>query len=382
MFETSFIELDSRRYYSNLAYLKSKFAEECEITLVIKGNAYGHGAKEIMGLAQGNDYKSFAVFSADEAFQIYDQRRETDRLMIMGDIDFEQISWAIENGVEFFVNNTEVLICALKTARKLSKQAKIHLEFETGMNRLGFEKDEFPTLFSSLEDYAGDIDIKGVCTHLAGAESMTNFKRIRSQIASFTKICRQLEVKKVSYHQRHVACSAVALRFPKSRYEMIRLGILQYGLWPSHESFIEYITSMGRDLDPLQRIITWKSRVMSTKNVSKGQYIGYGTSFLTNSNRRLAVIPVGYTNGYARALSNQGRVLIRGQQAPVVGTVNMNALTVDVTDIPSVESGDEVVLIGKQGDQTITISSFANFSEQLNYELLSRLPRDIPRIIV
>lgn len=382
MFETSYIQLDSQKYLSNLAFLTKEFSLKTCVCLVIKGNAYGHGAHEIMNLAQDFGHSIFAVFSANEALDVLPAKRLDSRLLIMGDIDFPQMEWAIEHGLELCINNPTSLNEALQIAQKMKTAAKIHLEFETGMNRLGFEVDEFAQIEASLAQHPGDYETKGFCTHLAGSESIQNFKRVKKQISNFDKICRDFAERNIRPEDHHIACSAAAIRIPKSRYQMIRVGILQYGFWPSHETYIEYITKKNADHNPLQRIITWKSRVMAVKKVSAGQYVGYGTSFMANSKRNLAIIPVGYSDGFARSLSNQGHVLVRGQRAPVVGTVNMNALTVDVTDIAGVDIGDEVVLIGGQGDQIITISSFSDISNQLNYELLSRLSRDIPRIIV
>jgi len=382
MFETSFIEIDSKKYRSNLRFLRHAFGTTSELCLVIKGNAYGHGDKEIMNLGIEQGVTSFAVFSAEEALRLSDIRRHATRLAIMGDTDFAQVAWAIENGIEFYVNNPETLKVAAIQSAKINKKANIHIEFETGMNRLGFDRNEHDFLKQALKASAGHFEVKGFCTHLAGAESMANFPRIRSQISTFDDICDDYSNHGIAPEQRHAACSAAAIRFPETRYQMIRIGILQYGFWPSHETYIEHITGTESRFDPLQRVITWKSRIMSTKNVHAGQYVGYGSSYLANSDKKLAIIPVGYSDGFARSLSNKGRVLIKGQQAAVVGTVNMNALAVDVTHISDAQIGDEVVLIGTQAEHTITVSSFSDFSEQLNYELLSRLPHKIPRSVI
>ena len=180
----------------------------------------------------------------------------------------------------------------------------------------------------------------------------------------------------------HTACSAAAMRYPDTRMDLVRIGILQYGFFPSRELQVELNHKRGIPLDPLRRIISWKSRVMDVKYVGAGEFVGYGTSYLANADMKIATIPVGYSHGYSRSLSNQGRVLIRGQRVVVVGTVNMNMISVDVTQVEGVEKGDEVVLIGQQGELEISVSSFSEFSDQVNYELLTRLPRDIPRKVV
>lgn len=179
----------------------------------------------------------------------------------------------------------------------------------------------------------------------------------------------------------HTACSAASMSYPQTRMDMARVGIMQYGYWPSRETFINYLSTKKDKSDPLKRVITWKSQIMTKHTVLPGEFIGYGTSYMAENETQIAVVPVGYAHGYSRALSNQGRVLIRGQRMGVIGLVNMNMLIVDVTNIPNCEVGDEVVLIGKQDDLEISVSSFGELSIQLNYELLTRLPQDIPRII-
>ena len=163
---------------------------------------------------------------------------------------------------------------------------------------------------------------------------------------------------------------------------MVRIGILQYGFFPSREVLIDYLTRHKENDYPLTRLISWKTKVMDVKSVKAGDFIGYGTSYLANANMKVASIPVGYSHGFSRSLSNQGRVLIQGKRLSVVGMVNMNMTLVDVSNLEGVQKGDEVVLIGKQGDLEISVSSFGEFSDLVNYELLTRLPSNIPRKIV
>jgi alanine racemase len=156
---------------------------------------------------------------------------------------------------------------------------------------------------------------------------------------------------------------------------------MQYGLWPSNEVRMAYFVKNKKVEDPLKAVLSWKTYVMSVKEVKMGEYIGYGSSLMAEKNMLIATVPVGYADGFARSLSNHGKVLIAGQRLDVIGTINMNLFMVDITNIASIKKGDEVVLIGEQGNLSITVASFSDFSSQLNYELLTRLPNDIPRII-
>lgn len=182
--------------------------------------------------------------------------------------------------------------------------------------------------------------------------------------------------------KNHSACSAACIRYPETQMDMTRVGILQYGFWPSNEIFNEYLKNSSKEIDPLKRVIAWKSYVMSLKKVKKGNFVGYGNSFQTEDDKVIAVIPIGYETGYSRNLSNQGQVLINGEIASIIGMINMNMFTVDVTHIKDITIGSEVVLIGDQLEKSITVSSFSDLSSQLNYELLTRLPSDIPRKVI
>ncbi len=381
MFETSYIELDSKVYAQNLKFLRSEVAQKAKFCSVIKGNAYGHGDKQFVQIAQNEGVRIFSVFNAFEALKVHTSLLTDSRLIIMGDIDIPQLEWAIENNIEFFIHHPQYLDAAIIAAKKMNKAAQMHLELETGMNRLGLEKTEYDEIIRKIQSNSQHLLIKGICTHFAGAESINNYHRIKNQQKSFESSLKYFRGHDLGPYEVHASCSAAAIRMKKSRYDLVRIGILQYGLWPSQETFIDYISKKVNQSNPLKRIISWKSRVMSLKNVPMGAYVGYGTSYLTESPKKMAVIPVGYCDGFSRLLSNQGRVLIRGKRVSVAGTVNMNAITVDVTTIPDVQIGDEVVIIGQQDDQEISVSSFSDYSNQLNYELLSRLPMDIPRII-
>ena len=219
----------------------------------------------------------------------------------------------------------------------------------------------------------------GLFTHFAGAESLANHFRVQNQIENFNLTKRAFNEAGFQPKYTHSACSAAMLNYPESQGNMVRVGILQYGFWPNRETHIRYCGENESNPDLLKRIIHWETKILSTKEVKKGCFIGYGTSFLAYQNMKIATIPIGYSHGYSRNLSNIGSVLIHGKMALVVGTVNMNSISVDITKIPEAQKGDTVVLIGRQLGKSITVSSFSEQSHQLNYEMLTRLPISIPR---
>lgn len=378
---SSYLEIDPRALQENMAFLRRMAGKNREILHVVKGNAYGHGIEQFVPLLQRLGANSFGVFDAYEAFRVSQVVFNKPRIIIMGMIDTHEIEWAISQEIEFYVFDLERLENTIQLAKSIGKPARIHLEVETGMNRIGCEMRFASAYIDIISRNLDHLKLMGLCTHFAGAEDISNYLRIKNQKQKFAKWENLLAEAGLTFNQKHTACSAAAIRDPKTRMDMVRIGILQYGFWPSKETFIEYLKDRKRKKDPLKRVISWKSTVMSIKSVSQGQYVGYGTSYLASTDIKVASVPVGYAHGFARSLSNQGRVLINGERVQVIGTVNMNMMLIDVTILPDIKPGDEVVLIGNQHNQTITLSSFSDYSSQLNYELLTRLPLDIPRVI-
>lgn len=379
---TSYIELSGSAIENNFAYLRKLVGDKTIISHVVKGNAYGHGIKTYVPLAMEYGAKHFSTFDAQEAKKVHDTVNGKASIMIMGMIDNDQLEWAIENKIEYFVFDVDRLMHSISIARRLKTKARIHIEFETGMNRTGFEKSQLAEVINLIKSNTEELEIKGFCTHYAGAENYANFFRVNNQFQKFNKRVKRMRTEGIEAEKLHTACSAAVVRLPKSHFDMVRIGIMQYGFWPSTETYIEKIkpTSILHE-DPLKRVISWKSRVMNIKHVKQGEYVGYGTTFLATMDMTVATVPVGYGHGFSRSLSNTGRAIIRETRVPVIGIVNMNMMLLDVSQVDNTEKGDEVVLIGKQGDMEISVSSFSDYSDQLNYELLTRLPHDIPRYV-
>lgn len=382
MFESSVIEISKSALQTNLKFLKQRAGDHVKYCSVVKGNAYGHGLTEFVKLSMECDVNYFGVYAAAEAYELVSKIKKRPEIYIMGMTENDAVEWAVKEGIEFCIFDQPRLEAAQKAAKKLKKKAKIHLELETGMNRTGFEEKDI-TVAGQLIDANKDLfDLKGVCTHFAGAESMANNFRVSQQVSRFYKMMLTVGRTGLKPMYQHAACSAAVMNYPETIGNMVRVGIMQYGFWPNDETFIRFNGEKEKNSRILKRLIRWKSSVMSVKTVKKGDFVGYGTSYLTHREIKVAVVPVGYSHGYSRNLSNTGKVLIRGTEAPVIGIVNMNAITVDVTNIDGVEKGDEVVLIGTQKNKSISVVSFSEMSNQLNYEMLTRLAMDIPRIIV
>lgn len=380
---TSTIELSQSALRNNLAYIKSRLPEPVTLSAVCKGNAYGHGIEPMVKMSEREGIRHFSVFSSDEARRVHQSSEWQSTIMIMGYIANEELSWAISHHIQFYVFEMDRLRAAIEAARETGQKAIIHLEVETGMNRTGFEEESFSEIFELLHANQQYLQLEGLCTHYAGAESISNYVRVQQQIKKYHEIYELFCQQNLKPRLRHTACSAACINFPETTFDLVRVGIMLYGFWPNEETYIYQLRQQeDRSEDPLVRVIRWKSQVMSLKQVKMGEFIGYGTSYQAPRDMLMATVPVGYGYGFARSLSNLGRVLIRGHRLPVIGIVNMNLAMIDVNALPDLQKGEEVVLVGTQGEQEISVASFSEMSSQLNYELLTRLPTDIPRTII
>lgn len=382
MFDDSYIELSKDALSSNLHFIQSLLPKGCTFSSVIKGNAYGHGVELFVPLAEQCGIGHFSVFSADEAWEVHQVKDEESTLMIMGMVEGDALEWAVLNGVEVWIFDVGRLEEVIEIARRVGKKARVHLEAETGMNRNGLEFEVFDRVIELVKANKAHLEVAGLCTHFAGAESISNHYRIEQQKQHFNHARDYFTSAGVEIERLHQACSAAVIRYPETCLDMARVGIMQYGFFPTREIRIQYTAQNGQDLNPLARVISWKSSVMAVKDVKRGEFVGYGTSFQAGEDMTIATVPVGYWHGFSRSMSNLGKVIINGKRAQVTGVVNMNMISVDVTHVPNVQKGDEVVLIGNQADEEITVSSFSDFSDQVNYELLTRLPENIPRLLV
>lgn len=380
---SSRIELKQSAYKNNVNFIKKKIGDHAILSSVVKANAYGHGIETFVPMAEKCGVNHFSVASAFEAEEVHKVCRPETQIMIMGIIYEDDIPWAIENDISFFVYNYDRLPKTLAAAQKVGKPAKVHIEVETGANRTGMQKSEFPKTLTFLLKNKEQIIFEGLCTHFGGAESRSNDFKIEMQHKRYKDFLKQCKDKKIMPNLRHIASSAAALAMPDTVYDLVRVGVAQYGFWPSPDIYFAHLHEVNKKADPaLKRIFSWKTDIMDIRVVEQGEFIGYGTAFQSTHKMTIAVMPLGYSNGYPRALSNRGHVLIDGKKAPIVGLINMNLFMVDITHIQNAKVGDEVVLIGRQNNNVINVSSFTNSTQLLNNEMLSRLPSVIPRTVV
>ncbi|MBD3167421.1 alanine racemase [bacterium] len=381
---SSRIELSQSAMRHNINFLRSILGPHTDIALVVKANAYGHGIAPILKMGEKSGIGRFAVASSHEAAEVLENASERTRVLIMGILYDEDLTWAVESELEFYVFDLQRLEKAVTVAQKIGKPARIHLEIETGGNRTGLAFEDLDRAVKLIKAGKKHLHLVGVCSHLAGAETFAAHFRIARQVEAFNRLKKRFDQRKLAPEMYHLASSAASIAMPEVAFDMVRIGTAAYGIWPSPDVYNQYLLRSGqRELShTLTRVMSWKTDVMHVKTVKKDEFIGYGTSFQAYRDMRIAVMPLGYANGYPREMSNRGHVLIHGRKAPVVGSVNMNMFMADISSIPDVQIGDEVVLIGRQKRNSISLRSFSEFSSALNNEFVSRLPAAIPRTIV
>ncbi len=364
------VDLDAILY--NMEQMKENLPPNTKITAVIKTNGYGHGAVPIAEHLEGLDYVfGYAVAAAEEALAL---RRAGMKkpILILGyvfpycyeDLAREEIRPAV------FRRDMAEQLSGI--ACKAGKPLKIHIKVDTGMTRVGIFPDDDGLSFVEEVSKLPGIEIEGIFTHFARADESDKTSAIE-QYQKFTGFLKRIEQELgLSIPIKHCANSAAIIELPEMALDMVRAGITLYGLYPSAE--------VSRSIVPLRPALSLYSHVVYVKTVPAGTPVSYGGTYVTKRKTRIATIPVGYGDGYPRGLSGKGRVLIKGKSAPVCGRVCMDQFMVDVTDIPGVEEGDLVTLIGKDGGERITMEELGGLSGRFNYELACDLGGRIPRV--
>lgn len=378
--EITWIEINSRAFLKNLESIRA-LAGQRLMAAAVKANAYGHGLEEIVGLLKETDVQYIAVHSSAEAVQARDCGWGRNILGV-GYIPLADLDVVFKYDIEPTVYNVETINKLGQLSGKYKKGAALHLKIETGTNRQGINTERIEAVLKAIRKHPG-LTLKGVSTHFANIEDTTDHSYAEGQLKIFNGAVAK--IKKLGFRPalRHTACSAAMLLFDETRFEMVRPGIALYGLWPSKETYLSYRLK-GGDNGILSPVLTWKARVAQIKTLSANAYVGYGCTYKTTTRTRLAVLPVGYFDGYDRGLSNLAYVLVKGRRAPVRGRICMNLMMVDITDIPGVKLEDEVILLGQDAKtgERVTADQMALWAGTVNYEILGRLGPHIKKIVV
>ncbi|MGZ6029430.1 MAG: alanine racemase, partial [Myxococcaceae bacterium] len=346
---------------------------------VVKANGYGHGLQQVAQVCVDEGVDMLGVHTADEVAAL---RRAGVRLpiLVMGYLAPAQVAEVVDPGVHVLVSSRQVLEALAAHSRRLGVALPVHIKVDTGTHRQGVVPAEAAGLADAAR--AAGLAVTGLATHFANIEDTTDHSYAYLQLERFRGALAAVRDRVGPVPVVHAACSAAALLFREADFNMVRVGISLYGHWPSKETHLSWLLEHGRDGVKLQPALAWRARVGQVKDVAAGAPVGYGLSYRPTRASRIAVLPVGYAEGYPRALSSRGRVLLHGRAAPVVGRVCMNIFMADVTDAGRVEDGDVATLIGADGSERVTVEELAENAGTINYEILARLSPTLPRLLV
>ncbi len=375
-------EVDTAALAENVRTFRRLVGDSTILAPAVKSNGYGHGlllaARAF--LSGGADW--LCVDALDEARALR-SAGVTAPVYIMGYVPLDELAEAAALDVRLVVYNRETIDVLAKQAQALVRPQRLHLKIETGNHRQGVGAGEAVALAARIAASPGLV-LEGVGSHFANIEDTTDHSYARQQLAAFEAAVGALRAAGHTVPIRHLSNTAAALLWPDQRFEMVRIGIGAYGLWPSKEARVAALLA-GRNELALRPALTWKTRVAQIKDIPEGAFVGYGCTYMATHPTRLAILPVGYADGYDRALSNMAHVLIRGRRAPVRGRVCMNITMVDVTDIPGASLEDEAVLLGTSegpAAETISADRLGDWAGTIHYEIVARLADHLPRVEV
>lgn len=356
----------------NIKALYNHMPEAKPIMAVIKSNGYGHGAVAIAKHTQNmKEIFGYATATAEEALELR-EAGITKPILILGYVFEDDYEELIKNNIWMSVFDVDSASRISEVAAACNLTAKIHLKVDTGMSRIGVQTNEAGLQEAIQINKFDNIEIIGVFTHLARADEL-DLSATNVQLDKFFDFVDRLKAEGINPEYVHCANSASILQIPRAQLSFVRAGIVIYGLWPSDE-----MMQIDIELKPIMSLI---SHIVYIKEIDKGTSVSYGGTYKAESKVRVATVPVGYADGYPRALSNKGYVLINGKKAPILGRVCMDQLMVDVTDI-NAKVLDEVVLIGKSIDSEITVEELGNLSGRFNYEFVCDITPRVERVYI
>ena len=352
----------------NLQQVRKTVGSGVKIFSIVKAQAYGHGARVAAKTLAEAGSDGFGVATLEEGIELR-QSGIGAPVLVLTAVYAEQLGEFLRHRLTPAVSDLHTLHELEKLLRKRSRSLNFHLKVDTGMSRLGLLHSDIDAWLPNFGKLKA-LKLEGLFSQLSHAED-ANGDHTQSQVKNFARVHARLRDTGLNPPLVHLANSAGIIGVPSAHGTMVRPGLMLYGLYPSREM-------EGRvDLRP---VLSWKTRVLQLKELPADSSIGYGRTFVTKRKSSIATLPVGYADGYHRLLSNRGAALVRGKRAPVVGRISMDLTMIDVTDIRGVTQGDEVVLLGRQGEETISADEMAGWAETISYEILTSISARVPRI--
>ncbi|NUM52435.1 MAG: alanine racemase [Candidatus Hydrogenedentes bacterium] len=359
--------VDLNAYAKNLNAVRARIPKECGIVAVIKADAYGHGAVQVARKAVAEGVRMVAVAAVSEAIELREAGIEAPVLLLVQP-DADALAAAIEANVRLMISDVQTAERLGELARKANKVVPIHCKIDTGMGRQGFSSETAVRDLLSLTKIS-HVDIEGIATHFAVADS-TRDSFTSTQLRVFRQVLRQIEKEGIPYEMAHAANSGGVVNHEGSTFDMVRVGLMAYGVWPSDTPPAAHV---------LTPVLRWESKIVLIKELAGGASIGYGRTFTTHEASRVGVVPVGYADGYPLSLSNRASVLVRGKRCPVRGRVSMDQIVVELNDVPNASCGDAVTIIGSDGGESITAAELAERGGTIPYEILTGIGKRVTR---
>ena len=367
-------EIDLPAFRHNLQTLRKYLGPQTQIMAVVKADAYGHGAIPCARIAVESGVANYLGTGViEEGIELRENGLNAP-ILILGSIFPDEAE-------ELVRHNLATILCTQPLAQVLSKEAEkqdktvsVHIKVDTGMNRLGVSPENLPALLDQIRNLK-NLNIEAVSTHFSSADD-EDLSITQAQLEKFQTALAILQKEGIHTPMVHCANTSALFKFPESRFNMVRPGLILYGVLPSPS--LRPVINQGEN--PFQPVMQWKSQIILVKPIAKGQPLSYSRSFTTQRDSLIATLPIGYADGLHRILSNKMDVLIRGRRAPQVGNICMDMILIDVTDVPDVQTGDEVVIFGRQEDQMISVEELAMEGQTIPYEILCNVGKRVPRI--
>jgi alanine racemase len=351
-------EIDLGKLRRNLQLIRGDLPKNVQLMAVVKDEAYGHGALDVARVAVEEGAWGFGLSTLEEAMTLRDAGI-TAPLLLLGERQEAELEWCVAHDLTVCVNESHTVRSLAKIAAKFGKQVPVHVKIHTGMSRYGVRWDEALPLIEKVVAEKS-LSLEGVMTHFSQSdEKDKTFASL--QFSRFNEVLRALEQRKFPVKLRHTCNSGGFLDLPHAHLDMVRVGILIYGVFPS---------LVCRKIPGIEPVMSVKAKIAAIQKLKPGEVVGYGMRYTATSERRIAILPIGYGDGFPR-VRNEGCALIHGRRAPLLGGIAMDALMVDITDIPQAQMWDEAVIMGKQGGEEITVRDIAKLKNSVTYDVLT-----------
>jgi len=362
------ISLEAVRH--NVRVIQEKIGQDRIVMAIVKADAYGHGMIPVAKAAFEAGAGWLGIATVDEAVCL----RETGiskPVLLLGPSFPGDAETLVENNISAAVGSLRILKALNSAAEKMNKSARIHLKVDTGMGRFGFFPDDLIKLFPEIKNNKNLI-LEGCFSHFAVSDSL-DFEFTRKQHQNMKRFLNTAQKENVSFNFIHIANSGAILQHPDTYYNMVRAGVILYGMLPDTETEMTV---------PLKPVMTLMTKLVELRNIPEGHFVSYGCTYKTTRKSRIGIMPIGYGDGLSRKLSNRGEVIIRGRRSPIVGRVCMDQVMIDLTDIPEAQPGDDILLWGKNGSDELKAEEVSKWAETITYDITCALTPRIPRIYI